>query len=618
MRRPSPKSAIAGGATRRWVVLALLGLYGGMLAWSAAVHSPVKDEVPALAAGIRHWQVGQFNLFRVNPPLVRMVAALPVLSLQPATDWSRLHDVVGRRPEFDVGEDFIRGNGERSFWLFTVARWACLPFSVLGAYICFRWARELYGFSSGITALILWCFSPSVVGHAPLITADAAAAALGMVAGYLFWRWLRNPTWSDAAIAGLALGLAELAKTTWIVLFLVWPTLWTAWNLSKRPLVPWDRWGRLTMILVLGICVINLGYGCEGSFHRLGDIRFISRALAGAVDYRDTAFAGGNRFSGSCWAWLPVPLPLSYVQGIDIQKRDFEAGYYSYLAGRWSGRGWWYYYLYALAIKVPLGTWILVVLALVLGLFGPGYAASWREELVLVAPIVVVLALVSSQTGFNHHMRYVLPIFPFAFVWASKVAKVFSSPPATRLRPLLAGLVVAALSGSVASSLWIYPHSLSYFNELVGGPRRGHEHLLDSNIDWGQDLLYLKQWDEAHPEAKPLKVAYSNSYPATLAGFSDERPPSGPEAYGGVPPAMVSVGPLPGWYAVSVNELRGRHRRYEYFLRFEPVATAGYSIYIYHITLEEANRVRRRLGLPELPAMESGASGARGMSHGGP
>ncbi|NQT14620.1 MAG: hypothetical protein HQ582_17820, partial [Planctomycetes bacterium] len=56
----------------------------------------------------------------------------------------------------------------------------------------------------------------------------------------------------------------------------------------------------------------------------------------------------------------------------------------------------------------------------------------------------------------------------------------------------------------------------------------------------------------------------------------------------------------PGWYALSVNHLYDRSRQYRYFLRFEPVAMAGYSIYIYHITLDEANGVRRELGPPEL------------------
>jgi hypothetical protein len=596
--------------------------------------------VPALAAGVRHWQDGRFDLFRVNPPLVRMVAALPVLCLQPATDWSRSQDIVGRRPEFDVGEDFIRANGERSLWLFKLARWACIPLSILGGYICFRWARELYGFSSGIVATILWCFSPSIVAHAQLISGDAGATALGAVAGYLFWRWLCRPTWFNTALAGLALGLAELSKTTWVVLFPLWPSFWLVWNLTKRPLVSWHRWGReasrLTVILVLAICVINLGYGGEGAFHRLGDIRFVSRALAGTVDYRDGAFQGANRFSESCWASVRVPLPLSYVQGIDIQKRDFEARRYSYLAGQWAGGGWWYYYLYALAIKEPMGSWCLVALAFAVTVLRRRYSASWRDEMVVLAPFFVVLTFVSSQTGFSVHSRYVIPALPFLFVWISKVGRVFETHPFTRKRLAVAMLVALALTWSVGSSLAVYPHSLSYFNELAAvlptpadeafpkamgmsdenrsilstiinaGPRNGPRHLLDSNIDWGQDLFYLKDWLDEHPQVKLAGLACWGSYPAMLAGIPDTPMPLiGPHelaAEGGPATQQVAaeLGPKPGWYALSVNYIYSRDHQYRYFLHFEPVATAGYSIYIYHITIDKANRVRRELGLPEL------------------
>jgi hypothetical protein len=238
--------------------------------------------------------------------------------------------------------------------------------------------------------------------------------------------------------------------------------------------------------------------------------------------------------------------------------------------------------------------WLLVLLSAGLCACRRGYASAWREEVLLLAPIAVVLTLVSSQTGFNHHLRYVLPIFPFAFIWASKVAQVFGPAPegpqmypahsvrrspAARgaCRVLSAGAVGIAAAWFVASSLWVYPHSLSYFNELAGGPMNGHTHLLDSNIDWGQDLLFLKRWLEGHPEAQPIGLAYSP--PAWLfdpkdVGIDYTLPPPG------------IFGPQPGWYAICVRELRERDGRYAYFLRFKPVATAGYSIYIYHLTAD--------------------------------
>ena len=114
-----------------------------LLVWSASIHSPTNGEVPALSAGIYHWQEGRFDLFRVNPPLIRMVAAIPVLFCEPKTDWSLNRDRLTNRDEFPVGVEFIRLNGENSFYYFALARLACIPFSLLGALVCFLLAREL-------------------------------------------------------------------------------------------------------------------------------------------------------------------------------------------------------------------------------------------------------------------------------------------------------------------------------------------------------------------------------------------------------------------------------------------------------------------------------------------
>lgn len=573
----------------RAVVAIVVCAHVGALAWSAGRHSPTMDEPAHLAAGMSHWHLGRFDLYKVNPPLVRMVAALPVLAARPAVEWRRQSDSPEARPAVGIGRSFLMLNGQRSFFLFAMARWACIPFSVLGAWVCWRWAGELYGRAAGVLAATLWCASPNVIAHAQAITPDAAAAAMGAAAAYTFWRWLRRPTWSRAAAAGTVLGLAELTKTTWIVLFALWPLLWIAW---RWPLwrEPWRRrWGgqaaQLGTILILGLYLINFGYGFEGSFKPLGDYKFVSRTLGGYEDSTGPRGDGRNRFAGTAVAAVPVPLPENYVLGIDLQKWDFERGRFSYLRGQWRAGGWWYYYIYALAIKVPLGTWLLMLLACLVGLLRWGYAASWRDELVLLAPIIVVLTLVSSQTGFNHHLRYVLPIFPLAFVWASKVARAVDLKH--RKMALLAG---AALLWSAGSSLWVYPHSLSYFNELVGGPTGGHAHLggsyADSNIDSGQDLLYLKRWLDKHPQARPLHLAVISSCPPSIAGIQSTLPPPQPQ---------------PGWYALSVKRIRSRTGEYACFLRFEPLAMAGYSIYIYHVTPDEANRVRRELGMDRLP-----------------
>ena len=630
----------------RWLVVAILAIHAGLLTFAATRHSPNLNEPAHLAAGISHWHFGRFDLYRVNPPLVRMVAALPVLLANPKTDWSAYYEGPGARPEFEIGRDFMSANGERSFWLFFIARWACIPFSLLGGFVCYRWASDLFGPKSGIMALVLWCFDPTVMGHAEFITPDVGATAVGLAANYLFWRWLRVPTWPAAIAAGLTLGLAELTKSTWIVLFGLWPVLFLTWRLADqrldRTVAGFPRQAcQMVSMFALALYVLNLGYGFEGSFERLGRYEFVSAPLAGR-DTNGNAIRGGNRFRGTFLARVPVPLPRNYVLGIDSQKESLDdSGQPSYLRGVISEHGWWYYYLYALAIKVPLGTWGLVALGAALSVVsGIGWRNSrvedhsaemarptaWRDMLVLLSPAFLILVFVSSQTGFSRHLRYVLPCFPYVFIAISHVFAALPKSAATRppnshsdvpsdgpienrrfrhsrkTRILIVTHRTATLAcaiWSVTSCLWFFPHGTAYFNELMGGPLQGHEHLLSSNLDWGQDLLSLKRWFDDHPNARPFRMAYYGAFDPRIADLQFELPLRRPASRHDTESRdYIEDRPTPGWYAVSVTFVRGipypaygakgnRHflerGQLAYFDRFAPIDHVGYSIAIYHV-----------------------------------
>ena len=573
----------------RRLLAVLLTVHAGLLGWGAWRHSPTFDEAAHLPAGIRHWTHGDFELFRVNPPLPRMLAALPVLLLRPNVDWALLDlpERPGRRLEFDVARRFVDANGSRSFMLYTVGRWACIPWSLLGAWTCFQWARALYGPRAGLLAAGLWCFSPNILGHAQLITPDVPAAAAGVLACYCFWKWLAAPDWPGALTAGIALGVVELTKSTWIVLFLLWPGLYLLHRVTTRTDTGTRRptWRGLAAILLVGLYVLNAGYGFSGTGTRLKDYAFVSRALAGppGSDY------WGNRFRDRWWGELPVPLPDQYVLGIDQQKSHFEAGTMSYLRGELRRGGWWYYYLYSLGVKVPVGVWLLTVLAMALRI--QQVPRRWSfDDLMLLVPFATLLCLISAQTGINKHLRYLLPAFPFAFIWISQVATIGHW--------LAQRIVAFGLTGAVASSLWIYPHSMSYFNELVGGPRQGHQHLINSNIDWGQDLFFLREW-LAERGIQHIYLVFWSQYDPRHAGIDFELPPMrGRPEFAPIAAEGVRAGLKPGVYAISVNHLRGypfgapdgrggrafvSEHSFDYFLQLEPIATAGYSLYLYVI-----------------------------------
>ena len=552
-------------------VAGLLLMHLAMLGWIAYWNSPVNDEVGHLTAGIYQWRFGNFHIYRVNPPLVKLVAAIPAAFGNPHVDWSQASDSPSVRTEFELGLDFIRANRPGAEWYFTAGRLLCLPFTFLGGWMCFLWGRSLYGPRSGFVACVLWCLSPVVLGWGSTFTPDAAAASFGLLAAFTFRNWLANGTWKSAFWAGITLGVCELTKMTWIVLFVVWPLLWLVWRrpgLVERVNFKTDI-GQLGLLLILGVYVINVGYGFEGTGRSLGKYEFVSQALTG----NQITGTPGNRFCDTILAKCPIPLPYNYVRGLDLQKVDFEKGLESYLFRTWSDRGWWYYYPVAACLKLPLGMLLLFMIVVVCHVVPRCGLKLTRDEMVLIVPAIVVFVLVCSQTGFGRYIRYILPSLPAAFVL---ISKLWNQPwPRWAARSFLGLLVWSTLS-----SLWIYPHSMSYFNELAGGPLGGHRYLLDANVDWGQDLIRLKHWIKDHPEARPMYCICAGFVSPQEIGIDCQWPPkmSSPES-----DPQQNLIPEPGWYAISVHELFERHGSYRYMQKYRPVSRVGYSMWIYHI-----------------------------------
>jgi len=330
------------------------------LSWST---SPNRTEIAHLAACIYVWQKRKFDVFHVNPPLVRIIAGSPIaLFCNPNYDWSGYSPRPQDRTEWQLSGTFVEANDLDSLRLYTfLARLACIPLVLLGGYFGYRFASELYGQWSGITFLVLWTFSPLILGWGATICPDVHAASLGIVGLYTFWRWLKNPTLGKATIAGICLGLMPLTKMTWIIAFPIWLLLWCIWKFCN--------FRQFIVIMLLGIFTINTGYLYDGSFRQLKDYQFISGTLTGHDITQGRAVNVGNRFASTWLGHVPVPLPAEFVQGIDTQKIDFERSIESYVRGVWSDRGWWWYYGYVLLLKEPLGVWCLVILALFVSRF---------------------------------------------------------------------------------------------------------------------------------------------------------------------------------------------------------------------------------------------------------
>ncbi len=384
---------------RVWVLL-LLGAFVLLCAHGLRWDTPTVDEFAHLPAGLHYWQTGDFRHFALNPPLVKLLSALPPLALDPQVPTDAPVRHTGWFP-WVYGTVFLERNRRIYDAVFLLGR---LPVVLLGVglgLLVYRWTRELYGERAGLVALAFYAFCPSIVAHAHLATVDLGAAFFALLALYTFDRWLRRPTWGSLLLAGAALGLAQLAKFTALLLYPLVGVLalLAVWRHAvpgrEEDGSPGRRLlrtaGSLVLIGVVSLLVIDLGYLFQGVGTRLGELGFESRSLGGLA----RALPG-----------LSSPLPAPYLMGLDgLQLINEQGEFPGYLFGEWSSEGWAVYYLVALLFKTPLP----LLIALLAAPFAPlpRDPDRRRREPAVWLPLLGLLAAFSLLSRIDYGIRYV-------------------------------------------------------------------------------------------------------------------------------------------------------------------------------------------------------------------
>jgi hypothetical protein len=201
---------------------------------------------------------------------------------------------------------------------------------------------------------------------------------------------------------------------------------------------------------------------------------------------------------------------------------------------------------------------------------------------------VGVVTFVSMQTGINHHLRYVLGGLPLVYLLCGASGQWFDRPG------MWHKCVIGSFVGwSVLSSLSVYPHSLAYFNELVGGPERGRFYLDNSNIDWGQDFLNLKRWVERHPDRRPLMISFaSQSANPPPVDWDFQNAPTSTQLEARLAEASAGQPILePGWYMLCVTSLISPRSQYEWLSQRRPSEQIGWSILVFELTHKDVQEI---------------------------
>ena len=182
-------------------------------------NSSLRSEDAHFANGIYYWQNQQPDFFRVNPPLIRLCATFIPSIVTKRTDWKNITSCYHIRNEFAMGIEYCEKNSGCYRHLLLFARITCLLFGIVLFKSMYCWFRDLY-YSTSIIGVLLFTFSlPMIIGNAASIIPDVHAAAIGMMAFYFFWQWLKSADTLNMLQAGLCLGLAEVCKFTLLVFY---------------------------------------------------------------------------------------------------------------------------------------------------------------------------------------------------------------------------------------------------------------------------------------------------------------------------------------------------------------------------------------------------------------
>ena len=437
-------------------------------------------------------------------------------------------------------------------------RLSTIAFSLGVGFICFAWAWALYGMWAGLVALGLYVFEPNLIAHSRLITTDIYATGTITLALYLFWRFSNNPSLSSGGIAALALGIAQIAKYSAIILYpilllLVVIRFWPSLTKKMRGRDYAAVGGSLTSFLLYGIIflftsliVINVGFLYNRTWTPFGEFDFRSSRIQ-TIQERSRALAS-----------LPVPGPYPYLEGLDWVFFNEQTGTNFgniYLFGETNDSdGFPGYFLIASLFKVPLPILLLFAISFLDWLKTFNAAEFRRNEMYLLIPAGIFAIyfnfLFSAQIG----IRFFLVTFPALLIFSSRILRKWDLHP----RALKYTLPVMGIY-LIASVFSYFPHYLSYFNELVVDRKRAYKLVADSNIDWGQNRATLDQFLARNPDYV----------------FEPE-------------------GPIAGVVVVGVNALTGVLSGPETFrwLResFEPVDHLNYTYLIYELTASDLNK----------------------------
>lgn len=472
--------------------------------------SQANDESFHLLTGYRFLKTASLTLSCEHPPLAELIAAAPLLALDLRLPGPHLE--AGDEAQAAKEREFLYANRYPAETILLWARSAALLWVLLLGGLIVWWTRRHFGPVAALAALLVLACDPAFLAHGHYTDNDVPVAFC-LLAAVLSWNaFLKGGRMSSAALCGVMTGVAMSTKYSSLLLFPMYVLLYGVswWRQSggfRHSLVHLTK----SMTVLVGTMFLVVFVIFRFEFRPLMPMELMENPepISVKILKRPDVLGGMTasilkhperlRLLDTLVQHTPIPA-ASFFRGLFLVTKHGSGGHPTYLLGQYSLRGWWYYFPVVIAVKTPVGILLLFLLAAMLAaraLLRDGWRAATGklkrcspDWYALTIPPLFYFAI-SLETHINIGIRHLLPMYPFLFIWVAAVVFSLSQGSVGNWGRRVAAVCIAL---GIAETALAFPTYLGFFNIPSGGSRMGMNYVVDSNLDWGQDMKRLKTY----------------------------------------------------------------------------------------------------------------------------
>lgn len=446
-----------------------------LLIASVLRESPVFDEIAFAPAGYEFLVKHDFTAEPFSPPLTREIIALPML----------------------INKNVINDK------VFFYPRMVVVLFTLLLGIVVYLFSNKLYGIKAAIFSLLLFTFEPEILARGHIAMTDLITTFFFTLSLYLFYIFRKSFDHKKLILFSIVVGLTLSTKFTMLPFLFVTLGSFIIFE-KKKKLLNFNFWKKKAGFIFIFISLVFISLWSTYFFT-------FEPPLGYRADPNRAAIEMAKKNVMIKWA-LTQPVPLgSYLSTI---KEDLRENYTndfikeSYFFGKYSLYGFYgYYQMASFLIKTPIPLIIFFVLSLY-------YFFRKKDSYFPLIPIIVIFL----STSFTHVLlvlRYILPVYPFLIIYASQIVNV-------KKNKFVIVLIAILTIWYIAGTLKVFPHYISYYNEIVGGEKNGYKYLVEGNMDLGQGLVDLATYQK-EKNINNLQLAYFGTALPSRYGIRYER-----------------------------------------------------------------------------------------------